>query len=299
VTATIDAPVTGPAPIVVPPQQRVRLRRFLRYRLAVVGALFLVVVVLMALFPGAFAPSGPAKQDLVHTFSRPGADHLLGQDNFGRDQMSRVIYGARTSVFAALEGTIIALLLGVPFGMVGAYVGGRLQFLLDRVNEMLMSVPALLLAIVIVGALGPSLSNAMIAIGLALSPRFYRMASAATQDVSGETFLEASRAIGCSRARILLRHVLPNILNSIIVQASLTVGSVILAEASLSFLGFGVQPPTPSWGGMLHDASNSLYDGSFLVYGPGLMIVLTVLACQLASDGLRDALGDTSAGGQR
>jgi peptide/nickel transport system permease protein len=205
--------------------------------------------------------------------------------------LSRVIYGARTSVVAALQGTSIAILLGVPFGMAGAYIGGRLQLVLDRLNDMLMSIPAILLAIVIVGTTGPSLSNAMIGVGVAFSPRFYRIASAATLDVRGETFIEASRSIGCSRFRILLWHVLPNIANTLIVQASLTVGSVILAEATLSFLGLGVQPPTASWGLMLRDASTSLYEAPFLVYGPGAMIVATVFASQLVADGLRDALG--------
>ena len=297
-TATIAGPIVPPAPA-APAAGRIRLRRFVRNRLAVVGAAFLFVMVLMALFPGTFAPGSPSKQELLKAYQHPSATSLLGRDNFGRNELSRVIYGARTSIFAAIEGLAIALLLGVPFGMVAAYFKGRTQFLFDRINEMLMSVPALVLAVVIVGALGPSLSNAMIAVGFAVSPRFYRMASAATQDVSGEAFLEASRAIGCSRTRILLWHVLPNILNSIIVQASLTVGSVILAEASLSFLGLGVQPPTPSWGGMLHDASGSLYEGSFLVLGPGLMIVLTVLACQFLADGLRDALGGSALGIQK
>jgi peptide/nickel transport system permease protein len=276
----------------------VYMRRFLRNRAAVGGLVFLVVVLVLAIAPGLFAPSSPSAQSLVDRFASPSREHPLGVDGLGRDVLSRTIFGAQTSVGAALQGTVIALALGVPFGMIGAYVGGRLQFLLDRVNELLMSVPALLLAIVIVGALGPSLRNAMVGVGIAFSPRFYRIASAATQDVRGETFIEASLSIGCSRRRILLRHILPNILNTIIIQASLTVGSVIIAEASLSFLGLGVQPPTASWGLMLRDASVALYQAPFLVYGPGAMIVLTVLACQLAADGLRHAFGgaDTTSG---
>jgi peptide/nickel transport system permease protein len=293
-TAPIDR--VGDVASAAPP--RVRLRRFLRNRAAVVGAVFLLVLVFVALVPRLVAPYSPTHQSLVDQFGSPNGQHLLGLDRLGRDVLSRVIYGARTSVAAALQGTGIAVLLGVPLGMIGAYIGGRLQFGLDRLNDVLMSIPAILLAIVIVGTTGPSLRNAMIGVGLAFSPRFYRIASAATQDVRGETFIEASRAIGCPRPRILLRHVLPNISNTLIVQASLTIGSVILAEATLSFLGLGVQPPTASWGLMLHDASSSLYEASFLVYGPGAMIVATVFACQLVADGLRDALGGgTTMGG--
>ncbi|MGE3621565.1 MAG: ABC transporter permease [Acidimicrobiia bacterium] len=283
-------------PVAVPPAggSLVRTRRFLRNPAAVAGALFLLVVVLLAAFPGVIAPYSASAQSLVDRYASPSRDHLLGCDAFGRDVLSRVIYGARTSCLAAVQGTAIAVLLGVPAGMTAAYVKGRVQFLFDRGNEMLMSVPALLLAIVIIGALGPSLFNAMVGVGVALSPRFYRIASAATMDVQSETFVEASRSLGCSRRRVLARHILPNILSSIVVQASLTVGSVILAESSLSFLGLGVQPPTPSWGGMLRDAAGALYEAPFLVYGPGAMIVLTVLASQFAADGLRDALGGLS-----
>jgi peptide/nickel transport system permease protein len=283
----------------VAPSRARLLRRFLHNKLAVLGAVVVTFVVAVAVLAPLIAPHDPDTQDLILRLQRPGTDgHLLGTDQFGRDVLSRLIYGARVSLLAAAQAVAIAALLGIPLGMLAGYGSRRTDGVLSWFNDALMSVPALVLALTIVAVLGPgSLTNAMVAVGIVTAPRFFRVARAATQDVRHETYIEACRAIGCTRSRILGRHVFPNAVTPLAIQVTLTLGSAIVAEASLSFLGFGVRPPTASWGSMLNDAYVNLSQAPYLVYIPGITIAVVVLAFTLVGDGLRDALGTRSKGG--
>jgi peptide/nickel transport system permease protein len=293
-TAETFADAVGPvARTLVPPRRGRLLRRFVANRLALAGTVLLILVVVVAVFAPLLAPHDPNKQDLIARLQRPGSDgHLLGTDQFGRDVLSRLMYGTRVSLLAALEAVAVAVVLGVPLGMLAGSASRRADQVLTWFNDALMSVPALILALTIVAVLGPgSLTNAMVAVGVVTAPRFFRVARAATQNVRNETFIEASRAIGCRRYRILGWHVLPNALTPLTIQVALTLGAAVVAEASLSFLGFGVRPPTASWGSMLNDAYVNLSLAPYLVYVPGITIAVVVLAFTLVGDGLRDALG--------
>lgn len=293
---TLDLPSVGDGLVSAGPARWAGARRFFSSPSGVIAVIILLILLAMAVFPRLFTSQSPTAQELADKFAGPSGRHRLGTDALGRDYYTRVIYGARTSLFAGLQATSMALLIGVPLGMIAAFARGWRQTILDRFNDGVMSLPALLLAIVIVAVLGPGLTNAMVGMGIAFAPRFYRIARASSQVVREETFIEASRALGCSTPRLLARHVLPNITPTVIVQASLTFGSAVLAEASLSFLGLGVQPPTASWGQMLQEASQSLFVKSSLIWGPGVLIVLTVMAFQLAADGLGRALGGPGQG---
>ena len=286
------------ADAVAPPRARL-LRRFVANKLAVLGACVLILVVAIAVLAPLVAPHDPNAQDLLLRLQRPGSDgHPLGTDQFGRDVLSRLIYGSRVSLVAAAQAVGVAALIGVPLGMLAGYGSRRADAVLNWSNDALMSVPALILALTIVAVLGPgSLTNAMLAIGIVTAPRFFRVARAATQDVRHETYIEASRAIGCKRGRILGRHVFPNAVTPLVIQVALTLGAAVVAEASLSFLGFGVRPPTASWGSMLNDAYVNLSQAPYLVYIPGLTIAIVVLAFTLVGDGLRDALGTRTKAG--
>jgi len=269
---------------------RLRLRRFARNRLALAAAVVLVLEVAMAVFAPLIAPHDPDKQDLLARLSGSTSEHWLGTDQFGRDALSRLIFGARVSLGGAAIAVAIAVSVGVTLGLSAGYAGRWIDNALSRLMDILMSTPALILAITIVGVLGPGLTNAMIAVGIATVPRFYRVARAQTQVVASEPFIEAARSIGCTQRSILGRHVLPNILSPIMIQVSLALGAAVTAEASLSYIGLGVQPPDASWGSMLREASPSMSQVPVLVIAPGVVIAITVLALALAGDGLRDAM---------
>jgi peptide/nickel transport system permease protein len=278
----------GAAPDARPGWRRLA-RRFAANRLAVVGLLFIVLLVLFAVFPAVFAPADPNEQDLLNKLDRSVG--VLGTDEFGRDLLSRLIYGARISLIAGVIAVGVAAGIGIPLGIIAGYLGRGTDAVLSRVSEALQSVPALIFALTVISVLGPGLVNAMIAVGIVTIPRFFRVARAAALDVSGNTYIEASRALGCSSSRIMFRHVLPNTLAPLVVQIALTLGGAVTAEASLSFLGLGVRPPTASWGAMLADGATNVNRAPYLVYGPGIAIVLTVLAFMYVGDGLRQALG--------
>jgi peptide/nickel transport system permease protein len=268
-----------------------RARRFARNKLAVAAVVFLLFEVLVALFAPLIAPSDPNEQVLISRLKGPSHAHWLGTDQFGRDAFSRLIYGTRVSLGGAAIAVLIAVVVGVSLGLIAGYVGHWIDGGFTQLMDIIMSVPALILAITIVGVLGPGLTNAMIAVGIATVPRFYRVARAQAHVVSTEPFIEAARAAGCGRASILLRHVLPNSLSPVLVQVSLVFGAAVSAEASLSYIGLGVQPPTASWGSALREAAPSMSRTPALVIAPGIIIALTVLAFALAGDGLREALG--------
>ena len=292
-TATLDPPITASADVPQPTRRRSALRRFMRNRLAVAGAVVLVLLVVVAVFAPVLAPYDPNDQDLLGRFQRPGGDHFLGTDDFGRDALSRLIFGTRVSVLFSLTAMVTSLVFGMPQGLIAGFVGGRTDSALSRFNELLMSVPGLLLVITVVGVLGPGLVTSAVTIGAISSPRFFRVVRGVTQDVRGETYIEASRALGCTTRRTLIHQVLPNVLGPLIVQIAIGLGTFVTAEASLSFIGLGVRPPTASWGGMLQTASANMISAPFLVYAPGLVIGLTVLAYMLVGDGLRSAVGTT------
>ena len=269
------------------------LRRLIRQPFAVAAIVFLAVVVVAAIFAPWLAPHDPNQQDLLVRLQGPSADHWLGVDDFGRDQLSRLIHGARVSLTASVQAVAIGGIIGVVLGMLAGYAGGRLDGLLGRSIDVLMALPGLLFAITVVTVLGPGLTNAMIAVGVLLIPPFFRVARASTQSVREETYIEASRALGCRTRRIVTRHILPNMLAPVLVQVSILLGLAITIEASLSFIGLGAQPPTATWGSMLSTANSFMGDAPHLVYVPGAMIALTVLAFSLVGDGLSKAFGTT------
>jgi peptide/nickel transport system permease protein len=259
----------------------------------VFGLVVVVLVMIMAVFAPLLAPYDPNDQDLLIRLQEPSGEHWLGTDDFGRDQLSRLIYGARVSIVAALEAVAIGAVVGVTLGMIAGFRAGRFDATVGRVVDVMMALPGFLVAVTVLAVLGPGLTNAMLAVGFLLTPVFFRVARAATQDVREETYIEASRALGCTTRRIVARHVLPNALAPVVVQIAILLGVAITIEASLSFIGLGVQPPTATWGSMLSTANANLSQAPHLVYVPGAMIAITVLAFSLLGDGLAAALGTT------
>lgn len=251
---------------------------------------FLVIIAAVSFGSPVVLGSDPGLGDLDNRLAGPSLGHLLGTDELGRDQLHRLLLAGHLSLLAAMEATGIAFALGVPLGLSAGYLGGAFDALLSRCADALLSVPPLILALAIVGIRGPGLGNAMLAIGLTYAPRVFRIARSAALTARQETFVEAARAVGVTRGAIVLGHVLPNVVSPLLVQASLTFGFTLLAEASLSFLGLGVQPPDASWGTLLGRAARSMDENPILVVGPGLAIVVTVLAFNVLGDGLRRAV---------
>jgi peptide/nickel transport system permease protein len=271
--------------------RRHRLRRVLRAKpLAAVAGGWLALFVLVATFAPLVAPHDPNKPDVLAAYKGPSRHHWLGTDDIGRDQLSRLVFGARTSVLAALEAIAISTVLGLTLGLLAGFFGGFLDSALGRINDALMSVPNLILALAVVAVLGPGLANAMLAIGIVFTPRTFRIMRATASEVRHQTFIEAAAVIGCKRSRVLLHHVLPNSLSPLVVLLSVSFGTAVLAESGLSFLGLGARPPAASWGGMLAAASRRL-DLKYLLFAPGVALVLTVLACTVFADALNEALG--------
>ncbi len=276
------------------PSQNARqrfLRRFRQQTLALACLGFLVVLTLAAVFAPWVAPYDPLQLDLNQVLQSPSWSHWFGTDELGRDVFSRTLFAARISLLAALQAVSIALLLGVPPGLVAGLLGGHVDNFTMRVTDALMSFPPLILAVAIIAVLGPSLTNAMIAVGVLLSPTFLRLMRATTMSVAQETYIEAARSIGCSQSWIITRHVLPNVVSPLFVQISVFAGVAMLAEAGLSFLGLGTQPPDSSWGAMVGRSFRYIDHAPSLIVFPGMAIAITVLALYMLGDGLRDSLG--------
>lgn len=288
--ATVEAEGTVQARPGESPARRFR-RRFVRERGAVIALCFVLVTVLCAIFAPLLAPHDPDAQALGNRLQAFSREHLLGTDDLGRDVLSRILFAARVSLVAAVQATAVGVVLGVPVGLVAGYVRGWFDNLASRVADAIMSIPALLLALAIVGVLEPNLTSAMIAIGIVYAPRLFRVTRAAALSVREETFVEAARSVGSSPLRIVTGHVLPNVLSPLIVQVSLSMGFAILFEASISFLGLGVQPPDASWGSMLGRSTRFFEQSPHLVVIPGVAILLTVLSFNVIGDGIRDSLG--------
>lgn len=267
------------------------LRAFTRNHGAVAGLVVLIILVLAALLAPVLAPYDPSVQDVNAAMIGPGQlDHPLGTDSLGRDLLSRIMFGARISLIVAFFSVGLSLLAGVLLGVASGYVGGVLDTVIMRVIDVLMALPSIILAIAIVAAVGPSLRGVILAIAISTLPGFVRLTRAQTISVRQLEYLEAARTIGATSPRIMLRHVMPNIAGTLVVQASLAFGSAILLEAGLSFLGLGIPPPTPTWGGMVSEGRLFLFTTPHIGLIPGLFIMLASLAANLIGDGLRDAL---------
>ena len=266
------------------------LRKLLRRKAAVFGLCVVTLFVLVAVLAPWIAPYDPVKTSWTAIRKAPSALHWFGTDENGRDILSRIVHGASASLRAGVISVSIAVALGVPIGLLAGYRGGWIDAIISRVTDAMLACPFLILAIAMAAFLGPSLRNAMIAIGISATPIFVRLARGATMATMVEDYVEAARAVGNPRWRIALRHVLPNIVPPVLVQATLAIAMAIIAEASLSFLGLGQQPPAPSWGSMLNAAQRFLGQAPWMAIFPGLSIFFVVLAFNLLGDGLRDAL---------
>ncbi|WP_353120304.1 ABC transporter permease [Nitratidesulfovibrio sp.] len=266
------------------------LVRLSRNRLAVLGLIVLLLLVATAVFAPWLAPYHFATQDLLAAFEPPSWAHPLGTDDFGRDILSRIIYGARVSLQVGIFAVAIAMVFGGVLGAISGYYGGRIDGVIMRVMDILLSIPQILLAISIAAALGPGLLNLTIAVGVAALPTFARVVRGAVMSIVGQEFIEAARCMGASDAWIIARHILPNCSAPIIVQSTLRVAQAILAAAALSFLGLGIQPPFPEWGGMLAGARGYVRDYAYMTIFPGLAIMITIMALNFLGDGLRDAM---------
>ena len=274
-----------------PARQKSRAWRKMRAnRGALVGlGIILFFAILAAAAPLLPIPD-PAATDWSALRKAPSATHWLGTDDLGRDILSRMIWGAQASLMAGVFSVAIAVFIGVPFGLVAGYFGGWVDQVISRVTEALLAMPFLITAIALAAFLGPSLTNAMIAIGLSAMPIFVRLTRGQVLAVKTEDYVEGARSVGLGHVDIMLRYILPNVFAPIIVQATLTIATAIIAEASLSFLGLGQQPPAPSWGSMLNVAKNFLSQAPWMAMWPGVAIFLVVIGFNLLGDGLRDAL---------
>ncbi len=278
-------------PVDILPPRRNRIWAKLRTNTAALfGALIVALFVLIAVAAPILPIPGPAETDWGAIRKAPSISHWMGTDELGRDLLSRMIWGAQASLLAGVVSVAIALSVGVPLGVLAGYCRGWTDAAISRVTEALLAAPFLILAIALAAFLGPSLRNAMIAIGLSAVPIFIRIARGQTLQVLTEDYVESAHAIGLSHRAIIGRYVLPNIVPPLLVQATLTIATAIIAEASLSFLGLGQQPPSPSWGSMLNTAKAFLDQAPWLAMWPGIAIFFVVLGFNLLGDGLRDAL---------
>ena len=275
------------------PMQRA-WRQLVKRKGAMVGLGLIAAFILLAVAAPLVAPYDPLKTSWTLVRKAPSAAHWFGTDDLGRDVLARVLYGARASLLAGAISVVIALSIGVPIGMIAGYRGGFVDALISRITDAMLACPFLILAIALAAFLGPSLGNAMIAIGISATPIFIRLTRGQVLSVKAEDYVEAARALGNPPWRIAFSHILPNILPALLVQATLSIAAAIIAEAALSFLGLGQQPPAPSWGSMLNAAQRFLTSAPWMAIWPGLAIFLVVLSFNLVGDGLRDALDPKS-----
>jgi peptide/nickel transport system permease protein len=255
-----------------------------------VGLVTMAVVIFAAVFANVLATHDPNEQFLLERLKGPSAEFILGTDSFGRDIWSRVVYGARISLWIGTVSILIAMVVGSTIGMIAGYFGGKLDIVVMQAMDVLLSFPSLILGLMVVAMLGPSIGNLIFAIALTAIPPFARIARAPTVSVKERDFIEACRALGYSHPRILLVHILPNIFPEILVMGSLWLATAIRVEASLSFIGLGVRPPTPTWGGMIREGFENILDTAWLSLVPSIAILVVVFALNMIGDGLRDVV---------
>lgn len=266
------------------------ISRLLRNKSALIGGSLVLVFVLMAVLAPILPLADPFKSNFLAIRKPPSELYWFGTDELGRDQVTRLFFGARASLLAGIVSVLIALAIGIPFGLVAGWYGGWIDIVISRFTEAMLACPFLILAIAFAAVLGPSLTNAMIAIGLSAVPIFIRLVRGQVMSVKAEDFVEGARSVGARDLRLMFRHVLPNTLSPIVVQSTLFMAQAIILEAALSFLGLGQQPPAPSWGQMLNVAKNFMEQAPWMSVAPGVCIFLCVLGFNLLGDGLRDAL---------
>jgi ABC-type dipeptide/oligopeptide/nickel transport system permease subunit len=271
-------------------RRRLLRKRFLRRPMAVAGLIVVLGFVVMAAAAPWLAPYAPGATDFNALLAHPSSNHLLGTDSLGRDVLSRIIWGARASMQAGFFSTMLALIVAVPIGMIAGYYRGWVDTVVARITDVLLAFPFLILAVGFSAILGPSLLNATLALGIGAAPPLIRIARGETLALREEDYVPAAIANGAGDATIIFRHILPNMTSTLIVQATVTIPLAIVGEAVLSFLGLGVQPPTPSWGTMLQDAQSYLAQAPRLAIYPGIALVLAALAFNVLGDGLRDIL---------
>lgn len=254
------------------------------------GTILVFVILILAVFAPLIAPEEIFSIDFKSRLAPPSADHILGCDDFGRDLFSRMVYGSRVSLIVGLVSQLVAMTLGTALGMVAGYYGNMIDNIIMRIMDVFFSFPSLLLAIALMTAFGTNLSNIILAIGIVYTPQFARIVRGSVLSIKEKEFIESAKAQGMSDVRLILKHLLPNIMGPIVIYATMGIGDAILTEAGLSFLGLGIQPPTPSWGGMLSNGKNFISVAPFEVIFAGIAIVLTVLAFNTLGDGIRDYL---------
>ncbi len=285
-SATAEAPAA--TPVSAAPWRRA-LSKARSNPTTLIGALICFLIIAAAVLAPWIAPYDPAEQDIIANLQPPGGDYLLGTDQFGRDILSRLLWGAQISLTVSLGAILAAMVIGGAIGMVSGYIGGRFDLFVMQVMDVLLSFPSLILGLIVVALLGPDLVNLVVAIALTAIAPFARVARAPTMALKERAFVEAGRALGFSHARILFRHILPNILSEVMVMGTLWLATAVRVEASLSFIGLGVKPPTPTWGGMTRDGFENILDAPWLAVFPGIAILLLVLGLNMVGDGLRDA----------
>ncbi len=266
------------------------LKQWRKNKIGAIGAVVVILLIFVAIAAPLIAPYSPREMNTIRRMEGPSADHFFGTDRFGRDEFSRIVYGARVSLQVGVIAVSIGVLSGLVLGLMAGYYGKFLDSIIMRFMDILFAFPSILLALVVIAVLGPSLTNTMIAIGITNMPVFTRIVRASVLSVREEEYVTAARALGLKDVRLLARHILPNILAPVIVQASLALSGAILTEAALSFLGLGIQPPTPSWGSMLSESRRYMELAPWTAIFPSLAIMVTVMSFNLFGDGLRDIL---------
>jgi peptide/nickel transport system permease protein len=275
-------------------QFRRGLAKLLRNRIAIFGGVMILGYVITALLAPVLYPGNPAAPNLIRSLERPSMEHPLGTDELGRSILGRILYGSRVSLTISIGVICFGLFLGVPLGLISGYYGGKVDFILQRITDMLLAFPGFLLALSMVAILGVGVNNTVVSIGIAMVPIYIRLVRGCVLSVREQVYVEAARAVGTRDFKILKRHILPNVMVPIIVQTSLGMGTAILFAAGLGFLGIGVQPPTPEWGAMLGSGRGYLFNSPHVATFPGIAIFLAVLGFNLLGDGLRDALDPRS-----
>jgi len=263
-------------------------RTFNKNKTAVIGLIIAVIIIFIAIFAYWISPYDPMEQNVYKRLSAPGISHFIGTDEYGRDVLSRIIWATQISLTVGFFSLIIGMIMGVSIGVVGAYAGGKIEMIIMRMVDVLLSFPTLITGIMVAAILGSGLIKLIIAIGIVFTPRFARMAYGPTLSLKEKEYINSSIVVGASHFRIIRRHILPNIFGDIIVAGSLWMGTAIITETSLSFLGLGVSPPTPTWGNMIRSGIDQLNYAPWLSIFPGLAILITVLAFNMIGDGLRD-----------